>query len=89
MTEKLGIDGAFGNGSAVDSYIFRMLPGAVGVDDLREEFFARATFSYHEHRQIDRSHTDGSGYGDLQHRRIADYAQALFCLAHISGNLIL
>ena len=78
VAEKLRVDRAFGNGRAVDGYIFIVFAGRVSVDDLREKLFAHAAFARDEYRQVGRSHAHGDLQRPVQKFRSADDAEALF-----------
>ena len=85
MSEQFGVDSAFGYGSAVYSYIFTMLAGAVEMDYLREEFLTRTALARHEHRQVNRSHAYGTLNGIVERRRIAHDAEALLHGHYLRG----
>ena len=78
VAEKLRVDRAFGNGRAVDGYIFIVFAGRISVDDLREKLLAHAAFARDEYRQVGRSHAHGDLQRPVQKFRSADDAEALF-----------
>ncbi len=56
MTEKLGVDSAFGYRAAVYGDVLGVLACAVLMYYLRKKLLARAAFAGYEHRQVDRGH---------------------------------
>ncbi len=79
VAEKLGVDGAFGDGAAVDGYVFGVFARAVGVDYLREKLFARAAFARDEDREVDWGHAHGAFDGGKESRSVAHDAEAAAC----------
>lgn len=78
MAEELRVDGALGDGAAVDGDIFIVFARRVGVDDLREKLLAHAALARHQHRQIGRRDAHGHFERPVQELRVADDAEALF-----------
>ena len=72
VSEKLGVDGAFGNASAVDCEKLAVAPGAVLMDDARDVFLAYAALARHQHRQVRGGHRDGGLQGPVQRGVVAD-----------------
>ena len=83
MSEQLGIDGSFGDGSAIDCNVAMMFPGAVVVDYLWEELFPRTALPRHEDGHVGRSHLCCHSYGMFHQRTATDDAETLFDLLYI------
>ena len=66
MAEQLGIDSAFGYGSAIHGYVAAMLPGAEIMYYLREELLAGAAFAGDKHAQVDGGDFYGTLYGKIE-----------------------
>ena len=86
VAEKLGVDGAFGYGSAVDGNVFPVFAGTVGMDYLWKELFAGTAFAGDEHGQIDGCYLQSSGDSPYQARGVTDNAEPLFGLLYFCGN---
>ena len=83
MTEKLRIDGSFGDCSAVHCNIFPMLAHTVGMHNLGKELLTHTTLAGNEHRQIGMSHLYCSIDGPEQSRIVAYYPKLLFYFLYI------
>ena len=73
MAEKLGIDSPFGNCSAVDGKVFRILPASVLVYDFRDVVLADSALACHKDSQFCQSDSHRHLDGTVQRRIIADY----------------
>ena len=56
MTEQLAVDGAFGNGTAVDGKVFLALSGRIVVNHLGDNLLAHTTFAHDKHAHIGGRH---------------------------------
>ena len=77
MAKQFALDGAFGYCAAVNHRVAIVAAFAVAVYDLRKEFLTRTAFAYNEHREVERSHFQGSFDGAVQCRRIANNRKLL------------
>ena len=73
MAEKLGIDGPFGNCSAVDGKVFRILPAAILMNDFRNIVLADSALSCHKDSKLCQSDSHCHFNGPVERRVIADY----------------
>ena len=78
MSEEFGVDGAFGNGSAVDSHVIAVLAGAEFVHDFRKKLLTHTAFAQHQHAQVCAGHLGGDVNGAVHQGRVADDAETLF-----------
>ena len=70
--EKLGIDGSFRDGSAVDCEIFPALSRTVLMNDLRDILLSHTAFTRHEHSDVGRRNGNSDLKRTVQRRIVAD-----------------
>ena len=83
MTEQFAVDGALGDGAAVDGNVFLVLACAALVDDFGEVLLTRAALADDEHAQIDGCHEQGTTDGGNQGRRFAHDAKTQLDVADV------
>ena len=78
VPEQFAVDGAFGDGAAVDGKIGAVFAGRKMMDDFGNNFLTRSTFAGNQHGDVGGGYTDGPSNGLLQFGRLPDDAEALF-----------
>ena len=78
MPEKFRVDGAFGDGTAVDGEIRSVLASGEGVNNLREMLFADTRFPCYKDAKVGLCHLQGNLYTTIEQRTVADNAEPLF-----------
>ena len=78
VSEEFAVDGAFGDGAAVDGKIFLAPAGRVVVDDAGYDFFSHAALAHDEHAEVGRCHLQGNVERAVQAVAVADNVIALF-----------
>ena len=63
VSEELAVDGAFGNGAAVDGDVGLAATFAVVVDDAWDDLLSHAALALDKHGEVGRSDKDGGGEG--------------------------
>ena len=78
VAEELGVDGAFGDGAAVDGQVFPGPAAAVLVDDLGDVLLADAALACDQDGQVRGGHGDGRLQGTVQPGIVADDVEFIF-----------
>lgn len=78
MSKKFGVDGSFGNSSAIDGNEFIVFSGAEGVDDFGKNFLTNATFTRDEYSEVGIGYPDRCIEGPVEEGRLAYDAETLF-----------
>ena len=89
VAEQLRVDGALGDGAAVDGDIAGVLAGRVLVYNLGKELLTRATLADYQHRQVDRCHHQRTRHRLVEGRRVADDAKTLLGARNLGRGTVL
>ena len=89
MTKQLRVDGALGDGTAVDGEILLAATGRVVVDDTGNDLLTHTTLAYNKHTEISRSHLQGYVEHLVQRLTVSNDIIPLldalqFCRLHLS-----